>query len=88
MNDFVFVTQLHDEQIYVLSQSLNVIEYVYELIEVEIVYDVSGHIQNDKLDEEWFHHFPHMCIQLDTDEIIRKHDGSWDQVISALLDDS
>ena len=40
MNDFVFVTQLHDEQFYVLSQSLNVIECALELIEVKIVFDV------------------------------------------------
>ena len=54
---------------------------------IELVYDVFGHVQNDKSDEEWFHHLAHRCIQLDTNEILWIHGCSCNHIISMLLDD-
>ena len=86
--DYVtLATQLYDERVRVLSKQFHVIECFLEHIVVEIVYDVLGHVQNGKLDEERIHHLSHRCIQLDADQILGIHGCFCYHVISVLLND-
>ena len=84
---YALVAQLYDERICVLSQQLNVIECVLEHIVVEVVYDVLGHVEDGKPDEEWLLYLAHRCVQLDTNQILGIHGSPGDHVISVLLDD-
>ena len=87
VNDVALVAQLYDERIRVLSQQLHVIECVLEHIVVEIVYDVFGHVENGKSDEEWLLRLAHRCVQLDADQILGIHSSPGDHIVSMLLND-
>ena len=88
VNVVPLIVQLHDERACVLTQQLHVIECVLEHIVVEIVDDVFEHVENGEPDEEWFHHFPHLCIQFDTIQILGIHGSPCHHIVPTLLDDS
>ena len=88
VNVVPLIVQLHDERVCVLTQQPNVIECVLEHIVVEIVDDVFGHVENGKSDNEWFHHFPHLCIQFDTIQILGIHGSPYGHIVPMLLDGS
>ena len=88
VNVVPLIVQLHDERACVLTQQLHVIECDLEHIVVEILDDVFGHVENGKSDEEWFHHFPHLCIQFDTIQILGIHGSPYGHIVPMLLDDS
>ena len=85
VNDVALVVQLYDERICVLSQQLNVIKCHLEHVVVEVVYDVLGHVENGKPDEEQLLHPAHRCIQLDADDILVVHGISINHILSMLL---
>ena len=80
--------QLHDERACVLSQQLYVIECDLEHIVVEILYVVFGHVEDGKSYEEWFHHFFHLIIPIDTIQILGIHGAFCGHIVPMLLNDS
>ena len=73
---------------HVLSQLFPAIECVFEHIVVEIVDDVFGHVENGEPDEEWLHNYLHLCIQLDTNQILGIYGDSRNIIISILLNNN